>query len=347
MQRIPSLDLARGFTVFIMPSVHVVMLYSHSSVQQSMLASILAFLAEGPGAQLFMLLMGVFFTFSTNINKQAVFKRAFYLLIAAYALNLLKFIIPLLLGWMPENLLDELQLQNDLSSIPFFLLLGDILHFAAVSYPILFLVYQLKHYPCWSLVFAIAIMLLSPWLWDVKTGFVFVDYLLQLVGGHPPHVFFPVFPWLVYPLCGLTLGFLLKKYQTTEVLYKVGKLGMIVIIISCLFPATKPQGDWPIFYRTELPDTIFHLGFVMAWMGVAHWISRKIPSNHFFLFLAFCSRHITSIYIIQWLLIFWGMAFTGYLTLGFASTFLFMGMSSILTFFLAWLINQSYGKKDL
>ena len=68
MQRIQSLDLARGFTVLFMPSVHVVMLYSQPQVQQSLLGDILAFIAEGPGAQLFMLLMGVSFTFSSRIN---------------------------------------------------------------------------------------------------------------------------------------------------------------------------------------------------------------------------------------------------------------------------------------
>lgn len=347
MQRILSLDLARGFTVFIMPSVHVVMLYSNASVQQSILVDILAFLAEGPGAQLFMLLMGAYFTFSTTINKQTVFKRAFYLLILAYVLNFLKFILPLLLGWVPENFLQELQLQNDTSAVPFFLLLGDILHFAAIAYLLLYLVYQLKHYQYWSLVFAIAIMLLSPLVWDVKTGFIFVDYLLQLLGGHPPYVFFPVFPWLVYPLFGLTLGFLLKQYQVTEVLYKIGKLGIVLLVISCMFPATKSQGEWPIFYRTEFPDTIFHLGFVLAWLGIVHWISSKATSNWFFSLLTFCSRNITSIYIIQWALIFWSMGLTGYLTLNFTSTFLIMAAISVLTFLLVWLANHIYGKKDL
>jgi len=53
-------SLARGFIVFVMPAVHSVMLYSSEEVKQGWLGSILGFLAEGPGAQLFMFLMGVF-----------------------------------------------------------------------------------------------------------------------------------------------------------------------------------------------------------------------------------------------------------------------------------------------
>lgn len=58
-QRNAALDVARGFIVFIMPAVHSVLLYSSPQVQSGWLGAILGFLAEGPGAQLFMLLMGL------------------------------------------------------------------------------------------------------------------------------------------------------------------------------------------------------------------------------------------------------------------------------------------------
>lgn len=347
MQRIQSLDLARGFTVLIMPSVHVVMLYSRPEVQQSLLGDSLAFIAEGPGAQLFMLVMGIGVTFSSYVNKQSVFKRTFYFLFAAYILNFLKFIIPLLFGCMPQNLLQELQLHNDQMAIPFFILLGDILHFTAISYPILFLVYRLKYYPFWSLVFAIASMILSPLLWDMKIGFGLGDYFLQLVGGHPPYVFFPVFPWLAYPLIGLSLGYFMKEYDITFILKKAGWVGAIVMFVSCLFPATETQTEWLPFYRTKPADTLFHSGFVLTWVALVHWLSQKIRNNYFFLLLTFCSKNITSIYIIQWVVICWGMAYAGYLVQDFRSTFLFMGGITVLTLFLTQVLNYARAKKSV
>lgn len=344
MQRIQSFDLARGFTVLCMPMIHVVMLYSTIPVQQSLLGYILGFIAEGPGAQLFMLLMGVSFTFSNRISKQYVFKRAFVLLFAAYGLNVFKFIVPLGLKLMPENLLAELQLQNDFKAVRFFLLIGDILHFAAIANLILFLVCKLKHYPYWSLIIAIAVIWLSPNVWDRKTGVVAIDQIITLFNGHPPQTFFPVFPWLVYPLCGLMIGYLLKQNNTGYVLKKAGIAGIAIMMISFCFPPTPPPKDWLPFYRAEPADTLFHLGFVLMWLAIFHWLSTKIPANPIFRLLSFCSRHITAIYIIQWVLICWCMAFTGYMQLNMIQTIGWMVAITLVTLLVTQALNNAHRK---
>lgn len=341
--RIQSFDLARGFTVLCMPMIHVVMLYSTIPVQQSLIGDILGFIAEGPGAQLFMLLMGVFFALQVKPLSTAtcgggrqkesfgkglgpVFKRALLLFIAAYALNIFKFFVPLGLGLLPENLLAELQLKNNYTAIPFFLLIGDILHFAAIAYLILFFITRTRYYPYISFVLAIAIMCLSPYLWDQQTGIAAIDHVIVLFNGHPPQTFFPVFPWLVYPLIGLTLGYLLKHVNNNYLLQKMGISGLGIMIISFCFPATntsQPTTYLP-FYRTEPADTLFHLGFVLTWLSLFHWLQKKIPANPGFKLLTFCSKNITAIYIIQWILICWCMAFTGYLQLNMMQTICWM-----------------------
>ena len=341
MQRIQSFDRARGFTVLCMPMIHVVMLYSTVPVQQSLLGDILGFIAEGPGAQLFMLLMGVSFTFSKRISKSYVFQRAFYLLIAAYGLNFFKFIVPLGLGLMPENLLTELQLKNDFTALNFFLLIGDILHFAAIAYLILFFITRTRYYPYISLVLAIAIMWLSPYVWDQQTGISAFDHVIVLFNGHPPQTFFPVFPWLVYPLIGLTLGYLLKYSNHDYILKKIGLSGIGIMIISFCFPATTTVTEWLPFYRTEPPDTLFHLGFVLLWLAIFHWLNKKIPANPVFNLFNFCSKNITTIYIIQWILICWCMALTGYLQLNMTYSIIWMIGITMLTLFLAYSLKKS------
>lgn len=341
MQRIQSFDLARGFTVLIMPMIHVVMLYSQPEVQQSLLGDILGFIAEGPGAQLFMLLMGVGFTISKRISKKQVLQRALSLLAAGYTLNFLKFIVPFGLGLIPENLLQELQLKNDFSAVKFFLLIGDILHFAGLAYLMLFLVYKLKYYPYWSFTIATAIMILSPMIWDLETGIPVIDHFLILFNGHPPQAFFPVFPWLVYPLIGLTLGYLVKHNNINDLLRKTGITGFAIIIISCVFPPSVKTPEWLPFYRTAPADTLFHLGFVLVWLALFHWLNKKIPANFFFRLLTFCSRQITAIYIIQWVLICWCMAFTGYLQLNFIQTISWMAGITIITLILTYGITKS------
>lgn len=341
MQRILSFDLVRGFTVLLMPSIHVVMLYSKPEVQYSLLGDVLGFIAEGPGAQLFMLLMGISFTCSKRITKRYVLKRSFQLLIAAYLLNLFKFIIPLGLGLLPQNLLKELQLESEIQAAVFFFLMGDILHFAAIAYLLLFLITKLKYYPYWSFLLAIALIFVSPYLWDKHTGIAFIDYPISLFNGHPPGTFFPVFPWLVYPLLGLTLGSILKKHDQNYVLKQTGVIGFAIIIVSFCFPATIASKDWLPFYRTAPADTIFHVGFVLLWLAIFHWLSKKLRSNQLFSLLTFCSKHITAIYIIQWILICWCMAFAGYLQLDMANTWIWMICITVTTLFLTYILKRS------
>src|SRR5690242_21472816 len=112
MPRIPSLDLARGFTVLVMPAVHVVMLYSHPEVRQSLPGVLLQFLAEGPGAQLFMLAMGVSIAVSKSLTAKKVLQRTVWLAAGGFFLNLFKFVIPLELGILPDALLDDAPLSE-------------------------------------------------------------------------------------------------------------------------------------------------------------------------------------------------------------------------------------------
>lgn len=309
MPRILFLDYARGFTVLIMPSVHVVMLYSNLEVQQSLLRVILQFLAEGPGAQLFMLIMGVSFTLSKKITGQQVFQRTILLFIGGLALNFFKFVIPLELELLPNQLLRDYPLTETQ-----FLLMGDIFHFAAFAYPLTYLISRLKYYRTTALLLATAIMLLSPLVWDVKTGNIFVDQLLVYYNGEPPLAFFPVFPWLVYPLVGLAIG---QSIQSG----KLGIIGAIVTIGSLLFPATT---NYVSHYRTPAADTLFHLGIVLLWLALFNWLSQKLKDNFVFSLLSFCSKQISFIYITQWLLIFWCIPIAGYQSLDLIHTFYWM-----------------------
>lgn len=345
--RIISFDLARGFTVLIMPMIHTVMLCSTPQVQQSLLGDILGFIAEGPGAQLFMLLMGVNFALKQShspLGAGVALKRSLFLFLAAYLLNFFKFILPLGLGLMPENLLTELGLTNDFHAAQFFFLIGDILQFAAIANLIIFFVCKSKHYALIALVLAIIIIFISPYLWDWKTGYTGIDTILMLFNGHPPQSFFPVLPWLVYPLLGLTFGYLLKTNNHDFIIKKAGLSGIGLVVISLVLPATSVTVEWLPFYRTEPADTIFHLGFVLVWLAIFHWLSKKIKPNPVFKLFTFCSKYITSIYLIQWVLICWCMAFTGYMQLGFMQTLSWMGALTLITLLLTYKLSHASRK---
>jgi hypothetical protein len=59
--------LNRGFTVLMIAPIHTVLVYSKLEVRESWLGYILGFIAEGPGAQLFMLLTGNTFSVARKL----------------------------------------------------------------------------------------------------------------------------------------------------------------------------------------------------------------------------------------------------------------------------------------
>ncbi|HSZ86199.1 MAG TPA: heparan-alpha-glucosaminide N-acetyltransferase domain-containing protein, partial [Puia sp.] len=305
MQRIRSLDLARGFTVLMIAPIHTVMLYSKLEIRETLFGKLLAFIAEGPGAQLFMMLMGIFFAISPPKNFSALCKRVFYLLLAAYLLNVFKFVIPHALGLLPDELQNDLQIQDGVASYAQLLLLGDILHFAALAQLVLFSIQRMKHYHIVTIVLAGFYCVMSPMFWDIHSRYQALDYLYQLTGGAPPKVFFPFLPWIVYPLVGLFIGHYFKTTERQKVYWYVRDIGWILIGSSCIMKYAFKIAAELSFYRTYPNDTMIHLGIVLVWLSCWDWIQDNVKDNFFFKILRYMSRHITKIYIIQWIIICW------------------------------------------
>ena len=307
----------------------------------------MAFIAEGPGAQLFMLLMGVFFALSSKNNFVAICKRTFYLFVAAYLLNLFKFIIPNFFGWLPQSLLNDLSIVTNRNEYMQLLLIGDILHFAAIATLILFVVSCLPYAQFVSLVLASLVCLLSPFTWDLHSSYYLLDYLLQLSGGGPPQVFFPLFPWLVYPLVGFSLGILIKKSAHHDYAFWLCRdLGWILIIAGNMAKYISVSNPVTPFYRTYYDDTMIHLGIVLITLSVWEWISENVKPNHFFDVLTYMSRNITSIYIIQWIIICWLLRLFGYHELGFITTLFAVILTSSLTISISFFFKKRAKKEN-
>lgn len=266
MQRIRSLDLARGFTVLMIAPIHCVLVYSDPSVHETILGKFLVIIAEGPGAPLFMLLMGVYFSFPQQQHIRECLSRAGDLLLTAFLLNVLKFIVPWTLGFLPTALLSDLMISHPVQLI----FIGDILHFASIALIPLFFVRILKSYHYFAIALAIIVCFISPLLWDLHSDNLVIDYLLQLTGGQPPHIFFPLFPWLAYPLAGLATGYYIQKNSFIA----TGVTGCFLIL--CGFCIYEPSD----FYRTGPGATIVHIGVVLLTLLGWHKISR-VRENYF------------------------------------------------------------------
>jgi hypothetical protein len=314
MKRIYSFDLARGLTVLMIAPIHTVLVYSKLEVRSTWLGYILGFIAEGPGAQLFMLLMGVYIAFQKPVPFSSVCKRSLILLLTGYTLNVLKFCLPMQLHLLPLGLLNDLGTSNDTTGMIQLFYIGDILQFAAIALIIVNLFRRFLKYYEYAIIAAILVCFVSPFAWNLSENYLSQSggYILELIGGQPPHIFFPLFPWLVYPLTGLAIGYYLKWPNQRKVFHVILYTGAVCLIAGYLLGEFILKQHSESFYRTYPGDTLMHLGIVLITLWCWQWLAQHIRKNLFFDLLVFCSKNITPIYIIQWPLIIWLLPLFGY-----------------------------------
>ena len=282
MKRIQSLDLARGFTVLMIAPIHTVMLFSELSVRNTLPGALLAFIAEWQGAQILMTVMGISFSYSKNQAPEFVFKKAVWLAAIGYGLNIFKFIIPHLFGWLPQGLLGLLQTDPGMHGYTQLFLLGDILHFAAFSLIILLFISMFRSsekIACWL---AIVICFAAPLFWDANSDNSIINYALELLGGQPPRVFFPLLPWLVYPLLGLAIGKTIGQKETLVGFDSFWMPGFFLLILGLAIKYCIRDQGFSSFYRTAALDTLIHVGCVLMTLSAWHWISLLVKPNYLF-----------------------------------------------------------------
>jgi Heparan-alpha-glucosaminide N-acetyltransferase, catalytic len=350
--RIKSLDLARGFVVFLIAPVHSMLMFSNQTVWDSLPGKLFAFIAEWHGAQVFMLLMGISITFTNPKPLHVTFKRSGILLLIAYGLNILKFDIPYFFHFLPGGLLNELNIDPADHPLLHLLLIGDILHFAAIAYFLCSLLYCHKDYAWVAICSAIAVCFLSSFFFDATSNNALINEMLQLFTGQPPVVFFPVLPWIIYPFLGLWIGSELKKEKPAFGFDSFWLSGVSLLGAAGIIKYFLHDHVISSFYRTGPLDTILHVGVLFVFLSIWHWLSGNVKHNACFQLFSYCSRHITQIYILQWVLIFWALPVFGFRDLGFLSTGIAMIIITGLTLSISLLVrlakknrlNKIYGK---
>lgn len=310
MKRVLYLDMCRGFTVLFIPIIHCVMLYSKIEVHHSWPGQVLAFIAEWPGGQVFMLMMGMWMAKSNKPLEYHV-QRATLLLGCGYLVNAVKYVLPEELGVLPESFIiknhfSEERLLLDLYTI------GDIMHLSCIAMIIAAVIKGLKGSVIIASLLLVVVVCFSPIFWDLHSDNFILQHLLNLIGGHPNKAFFPVFPWMVFVLAGFVIGGLMG--ESNRSMATMFFAGAVLLIIGFVMPGNNSSYG---FYRTDTAGTCMHLGFVLMWLPfwrlIAPMVSQFVSLS---VTMKFCSKHITAIYFIQWVVVAWLFPIIGYRTLG-------------------------------
>lgn len=336
-KRDATLDVARGLAVLSMPPIHTVLIYSSGKVQQGMLGEMLALIAEWTDAPVFMLLMGVSVAITKQKTPKQVMARSMMLFALAYLLNFLKFTLPILTGMMPTKFLTENGILLNGDGLLQLSLMGDILHLAAFGYLVCGLLYRFQNYRAWALSISLSVILVAPAVWAIGLRGNHFDFIMGLFNGAPPRVFFPVFPWLAYPLIGLSIGSPLKTKRDLRFYPMMFFCGCGMITAGWYLSRSESVAWGANFYRLGPGGTICHTGAAFVWLCVCRALVPLIKRSKLFILLVWCSKNITQLYVAQWALVFWLMPVFGYNRLGLTGSCIAILVITTLTLVLTFL----------
>jgi hypothetical protein len=133
------------------------------------------------------------------------------------------------------------------------------------------------------------------------------DFLIPFIAGDFSWSYFPLFPWLTYPLIGFAFYYLENKLVKYLSLNKLpGKIIIIsTAILILVFSKTGFQTTihLPAYYHHTFWYSLWALGIVGLWALLWRSVVTKFaltPIGNFFQWLG---RNITIFYIVQWLII--------------------------------------------
>jgi hypothetical protein len=296
MQRLLIPDTLKGFAVFLIIPVHILELFIDYPGRESLFGKTILFFGGPFLVPVFMLIMGYFLGRSKKSSPQ-VFFRGIKIFVLGFLLNIgLNFHLLLKIkfaGWQ----------FNPLEYI-----FGvDILYLAGLSVVFISMIKFLpaKQGPV-SIAAAFAVL--------ASTGFMnqhFMvterNYVLPFIAGTYSWSYFPLFPWLAYPLIGFSFSFWENRItRFIETQKKLFAIVLLVIATLTVFFGTfgiSTTTTLPAYYHHTFGFAVWAIGVVILWVTVVRFFIIKFPKTLVGNFLAWLGKNITLFYIIQWLII--------------------------------------------
>ena len=309
--RIATFDVAKGVAVLLMIMIHVLDFYGLPDVRFGAFGSTLKFAVGWPAASMFVFIMGLFVTYSGSCSLRRDVLRAAGLLALGYLLNLTRSTIPMWLS-LEIGLVSyaDIAPHTPLSE----LLIVDVFQFAGLALLICALLRHYLPYPGYWLMAALAVALTSPLLWDASSGNKLLDEVLKLfVGNQQQGAMFPLFPWLAYPLLGMATGhWLRQRAELNTGLQLCMYLGLILMVAAALLIATNPDYHVADNLRSGPGLIVFFTGLILVFLWACHTLIKRISQhNRGLSLLCFWGEQVTAMYVVQWLLIGWGLMVFG------------------------------------
>jgi uncharacterized membrane protein len=306
-ERIRAFDLARGIAIVAMIVIHSVVFLGNPALMKTIPGYIVNSIVCIFAAPVFTFIMGVMIVFSSKSSMRTLLIRGLVLLCIGYLLNFLRGTLPIAIGEWAEWI--DYQDERPLA----YMLEQDILQFAGLAFIIIAFLRRIVPWKIGLVITGGLIIAVSPLLYTIHVDASAGGYLLSLIFGGNEYNFFPVVPWIAFPLIGMGYGEFLKKsidkskFSTTSLI--TGAIIIITgILLSFYFDKSIVQ-DWYTgkFRQGKLPSVVslLFIGFQFVWIPVCYFITKNVKDSRILNILYNWSSNVTWFYVIQWVIIGW------------------------------------------
>lgn len=291
--RDPLPDFLRGTAILFMIQVHLTELLLIDKPEYQMYIKISYYLGGIPAAPVFIIFMGYFIDRSKASIKKEI-KRGFGLIGLGLILNIL-LNLSLIYRYIQREV--EVNILNYIFGV-------DILIFAGFSYLILSILKRIIKQNIQFFFLIIFIYTLQYFLQNVNLESEPSRYLLSIFYRNVEWSYFPLVPWLAYPIFGLFLcrTELLKKFIDKKLPSGIAALYVILFLILLNYGVSESQ-NLDSYYNHNF---IFFVYSVFVLAGLIKFLKTlyfKFSENLLLNYIRWLGKNVTIVYIFQWIII--------------------------------------------
>lgn len=334
MKRLRLPDLLKGIAILFMIQVHIMELFIDSPGQSSVAGKISLFLGGPFTAMVFMMVMGYF----VAASKKTLWQN----LIRGVKIFILGFLLNIGLNF---HLLLKIKYAHWSYNRWEYIFGVDILYLAGLSIIILTAIKKLpeKFQVLSSFVLLTSVLVLTvsmnSWLTLPER-----NYIIPFIGGTYSWAYFPLFPWLAYPLAGYFFFYAESCIKQLIVKNKALTISSFGIVVAAIFYFSRMGFSTTInltaYYHHTLKYGVWALGLLIIWAGIFYLIVSRFQVTLIEKFLSWIGKNITLIYVVQWLII-GNLATVIYQTQALNRFPFWLGGILLVTLAISWLLTKA------
>lgn len=333
MKRFPLPDLLKGFAVLFMIQIHIIELFIDYAGRESLFGKLSMFFGGPFTAIIFMIVMGYFIAKSKK----------------PFVKNLLRgvkiFAVGLLLNiGLNFNLLLKIKYANWQFNPLEYIFGVDILYLAGLSVIFIAFLKTLKKGQAWvAIIFVFLVIGLTGFMNEVLMV-TKRNYIFPFIAGTYSWAYFPLFPWLAYPLIGFVFYHWEEKimlfFTKQKIVSGIILAGIGVLVVSFYKWGINTTINLPAYYHHTFLFSLWAIGIVILWVLLLRFLLNKFPNTTIGNFLKWLGKNITLFYVIQWLII-GNISSSIYQTQNMASYWYWFSGTFAITVLLTWLIEKT------